>query len=171
MSNYQRLYIPNATYFFTVVAYNRQTLFSNKDNITRLKSSIKYTQKRRPFSLTAIVVLPDHLHCIWAMNKDTNFSIRWQMLKTNFSRGISIPSNNRGSKPIWQPRFWEHMIRDETDMHNHLDYIHYNPVKHGLAKSPAEWPHSSFSRFVERGYYSSDWGRNVSTWIHEIDLE
>ncbi|MCQ8130723.1 REP-associated tyrosine transposase [Methylomonas rivi] len=158
MSNYRRLYIPGGTYFFTVVAYRRQTVFADEQRVNLLRQAFREVQSKRPFDLLAAVVLPDHLHCIWRLPlDDADFSSRWQMVKTAFSRRIPANVKMDGAKTVWQPRFYEHCLRDENDFHRHLDYLHYNPVKHGLASSAADWPHSSFKRFVNMGWYASNW--------------
>lgn len=105
-------------------------------NIEKLRSAFRYVKTRRPFEMSAAVVLPDHLHCVWRLPvADTDFSTRWQMIKTDFSRHVPARLNKDGSKNLWQPRYWEHWIRDDEDFGRHLDYIHYNPVKHGLASA------------------------------------
>ena len=118
----------------------------------KLRQSFLEVKAKRPFELLAAVVLPDHLHCLWCLpESDADFSTRWQMVKTSFSRRIPAQKRKDGAKSIWQPRFYDHCIRDESDFQKHLDYIHYNPVKHGLAYSPGEWPYSSFAHFVALG--------------------
>lgn len=159
MSDYRRVYISGGTYFFTVVTYQRQKLFSDNQNVEWLRQAFKTVKHKRPFEMPAVVVLPDHLHCLWSLPKgDADFSTRWQMIKTAFSRRISNGVRADGSKNIWQPRFYEHCIRDESDYDRNLDYIHFNSVKHGLVASPGEWTHSSFHRFVGKGWYSKNWG-------------
>ena len=118
-----------------------------------------------PFTLVAAVVLPEHLHCIWTLPaNDADFPGRWRYIKGIFSRQLprldarSASKVKKGERGIWQRRYWEHLIRNEHDLQRHLDYIHYNPVKHGLVSRVQEWPYSSFHRFVKRGYYSPDWG-------------
>ncbi|TPQ28926.1 REP-associated tyrosine transposase [Methylomonas koyamae] len=159
MSDYRRVYIPGGCYFFTVVTYRRQPIFADERNVAWLRQAFKIVKAKRPFELTAAVVLPDHLHSIWQLpDGDADYSTRWQMVKTAFSRQLSAPVRSDGTKTVWQPRFFEHCIRDEADFHRHLDYIHYNPLKHGLADAPASWPHSSFLHFVARGWYPLNWG-------------
>jgi len=159
MSNYRRVYIPGGTYFFTLVTYGRQAIFADGNRVEQLRQSFREAKAKRPFDLLAAVVLPDHLHCLWSLPEgDADYSTRWQMVKTSFSRHITSKTRKNGAKTIWQPRFYDHCIRDENDLHKHLDYIHYNPVKHGLVSSPGEWPHSSFARFVALGWYASNWG-------------
>ncbi len=114
---------------------------------------------KQPFTIDAIVVLPDHLHCLWQLPAgDTDFSGRWHLLKRYFSIGIETLVNDRHEKEVWQRRFWEHLIHNEEDWEKHLDYIHYNPVKHGYVTGPLDWPYSSFSRAVAKGWYQKQWG-------------
>jgi putative transposase len=158
MSNYRRLYIPGGTYFFTVVTYRRRLIFCDEERVKLLRQAFREVKDKRPFELLAMVVLPDHLHCIWRLPfDDADFSTRWQMVKTAFSRRLPADTETNGAKTIWQPRFYEHCLRDESDFHRHLDYLHYNPVKHGLTSSAAEWPYSSFKRFVNMGWYAINW--------------
>lgn len=154
MSDYRRVYIAGGAYFFTVVAHQRRPIFADVGNVDTLREAIRHVRARRPFDLTAIVVLPDHLHCIWRFGgSDVDFSTRWQMIKARFSRRSADLV-----KPVWQPRFWEHAIHDDDDLRQHLDYIHYNPVKHGYAHAPVDWPWSSFGKFVRKGWYERGWG-------------
>lgn len=168
MSNYRRVYVMGGWYFFTLVTYQRYPLFRNPENISHLRNAFAHVIKKHPFSIKAIVILPDHLHCIWSLpDDDKDYSTRWRLIKHYFSRQkISCPLDK-----IWQPRFWEHFIRDETDLKNHIDYIHYNPVKHGLASSPAEWRHSTFHKYVRHGWYDKDWGQQVPDKIKSMDFE
>ncbi len=109
MSDYRRLYIPGGSYFFTVVTYERQYLFTTAQRVKELRQAFSYVKMRRPFAIVAAVVLPDHLHCLWQLpDGDCDFSTRWQMIKTEFSRRIPSPAGKDGAKTIWQPRFWEH---------------------------------------------------------------
>ncbi len=134
-----------------------------------LRSAIKEVQAVRPFNIDAWVLLPDHLHCIWTLpDGDSDFSKRWGMIKARFTKkvggllvGGAHPTGSRLKKReglVWQRRFWEHTIRDERDFEMHCDYIHHNPVKHGLVESPDEWEYSTFSRFVKNGIYTKNWG-------------
>jgi len=157
---YRRYYEPGARYFFTVVTANRNPLLI--ENIDRLRAAFKTCINRHPFEVEAIVVLPDHLHTIWKLPEgDVDFSKRWMVIKRCFSSGlptvkISKSKTNKREKGIWQRRFWEHYIRDENDWRNHMDYIHFNPVKHGYVDCPKDWPHSSFQQAVDKGWYESD---------------
>ena len=172
MSNYRRLYVPGGTYFFTVVTYNREFLFADDNRVAQLRRSMRVVKAKRPFAVVAGVVLPNHIHCMWTQPKDdANFSSRWQMIKTEFSRHVPATVRMDGSKTVWQPRFYEHLIRDDDDFHRHLDYIHYNPVKHGMVTTPAEWPHSSFARFVAMGWYSTHWGETAPPDVDDMEHE
>ena len=122
-------------------------------------------KQQRPFDINAAVVLPDHLHCIWTLPPgDNDYSIRWNLLKAHFSRSIdkgervSASRISKRARGIWQRRFWAHLIIDERDFNQHIDYIHWNPVKHRWAKQVADWPHSSFHGYLKRGIYPLDWG-------------
>ncbi|OOG26791.1 transposase [Thioalkalivibrio denitrificans] len=167
MSDYRRVYHPGGLYFFTVVTASRRPLFSNARSIEILRMAFRYVMQRRPFQLEAIVILPDHLHCLWQLPEtDSDYSNRWKMLKGYVSRRLGNKND-----PIWQPRFWEHMIRDDHDRRRHMDYIHFNPVKHGLVDDPAAWPASSFRRYLERGIYPTGWGRREPAHIAAMNCE
>jgi len=159
MSEYHRLFVKGGTYFFTVVTYNRQPILCREPSLIRLKAAFRHVKDTYPFRTVGMVVLPDHLHCIWQLpESDNNFSIRWNMIKRYFSIGLVSQTNQRREKQIWQRRFWEHLVRDEEDLHRCLDYIHYNPVKHGYVKNPSDWKSSTFQRYVNQGYYDINWG-------------
>ncbi len=178
---YRRLKTPGATYFFTIVTYQRQRLLSDPEMVELLRVAFRNVIARFPFTIDAIVVLPDHLHCIWTLpDQDADFSTRWRLIKNYFSRNCpekykqnrSVSRLKKGEQAIWQRRFWEHQIRDEVDFANHVDYIHYNPVKHGLVATPQDWEYSSFHRYVQDGSYSRDWGANVLIeWDNEVGQE
>ena len=154
---YRRFYQPGARYFFTVVTANRKPLLIN--NIDRLRAAFKMCVTRYPFEIEAMVVLPDHLHTLWRLPEgDADFSKRWMVIKRHFSSGlpqadVSLSKIKKREKGIWQRRFWEHYIRGEDDWRKHMDYIHFNPVKHGYVDSPADWQYSSFSQAVDKGWY------------------
>jgi len=164
---YRRLFIPGGTYFFTLVTYYRQPIFSTPDAVEKLRNAFRYTLERHPFTIVASVILPDHIHFIWALPPHTSdFSTPWRLIKSHFTRnwcpeGVKSESESRrqkGEADVWQRRFWEHAMRDEADFSKHLDYIHYNPVKHGLVSTPVEWKYSSFMKYVRDGFYTLDWG-------------
>jgi len=171
MSNYKRVCLPNHSYFFTVVTANRQPLFSKDKNVQLLKSAFRDVQSRKPFKTEAICVLPEHLHCIWTMLDDCNYSIRWQVVKTYFSRQYRFHNPELKRIQIWQPRYWEHTIHDQDDFDKHVDYIHYNPVKHGLVNAVGDWPYSTYRKFLSRGYYDDGWGSNEPVSIAGMQCE
>ena len=164
MRTYQRLRIDRACYFFTVNLAEREGNHLLIQHIEHLREAFRQTRQDHPFEIDAIVILPEHLHCIWQLPpEDSDYSTRWRLIKARFS--MAIPKTERISKSrirksergIWQRRYWEHAIRNQRDYQNHVDYIHYNPVKHGHAKAARDWPHSSFHRWVRQGYYDADW--------------
>ncbi len=163
---YRRSYQPGGCYFFTVVTHQRQPILTIDHNIDRLRAAFQREQEKCPFNIDAIVILPDHLHTVWTLPEgDCNYSGRWNQIKRYFSIGSigTRPLNSRSryqkrEKAVWQRRFWEHAIRDEQDWRKHIDYIHFNPVKHGYVQCARAWPYSSFGRCVRRGWYSENWG-------------
>jgi putative transposase len=167
---YRRPRIAGGTYFFTVVTHDRRPFLCEAQNIALLRESFRKVMTAHPFAIDAIVILPDHIHAIWTLPKDdSNYSIRWSLIKSGFTRscgheckGVPSPSTvARRQHAVWQHRFWEHQIRDDEDFARHVDYIHYNPVKHGYVQAPIDWPHSSFRRFLREGNYEADWGSSA----------
>jgi putative transposase len=163
--NYIRYRHPGGCYFFTVNLLERYSNDLLIQNISLLRESVKRTKEKYPFNIDGWVVLPDHMHCIWTLpDGDDNFPTRWRLIKSHFAKNLpkeerqSSIQQKRGERGIWQRRYWEHFIRDNNDYHRHLDYLHYNPVKHGYAMRVADWPYSTFHRWVEKGVYSSEWG-------------
>jgi len=164
MTNYRRIHVPGATWFFTVNLAERKGNRLLIENIDKLRMAFAYVKQRKPFIMDAVVILPEHLHCIWTLPADdSDISTRWNLLKSHFSRSIekggriSQSRENRRERGLWQRRFWDHLLRDQDDYNLHVDYIHWNPVKHGWVKRVTDWPYSSFHRFVENGIYSIDW--------------
>ncbi|MGE0225071.1 MAG: transposase [Acetobacteraceae bacterium] len=169
MSRYRRTHSAGSCYFFTVVTYRRRPILCDDTVRHALREAILLVRGNRPFSIDAWVLLPDHLHCIWTLPPgDADYSMRWNMIKRRVSiicsQGYkhterSTPSRRKHREStVWQRRFWERQIRDEMDFMRHADYIHYNPVKHGLCSHVSEWPYSTFHRYAGRGIYSEDWG-------------
>jgi REP-associated tyrosine transposase len=167
--DYRRYFVPGGTYFFTVVTANRVPLFRDESARTILGNAIRNVLNDKPFQQVAIVLLPDHLPAIWTLPPgDDNYSDRWKTIKVTFTSNwlssggeeIHITKGYRKQRRrgVWQARFIEHTIRDEQDLHNHADYLHWNPVKHNLVVCPKDWPWSSFHRFVQSGDYPLDWG-------------
>ena len=168
MPTYRRS-LTGTTYFFTFVTHLRRPILCDDAMRTALREAIERVRARLPFTTDAIVLMPDHLHCILTLpDGDTDFSSRWMQIKHHVSytcgelypMTMSKSRQERRTAPIWQRRFWEHQIRDEIDMERHVDYIHFNPVKHGLVKAAGEWPYSTFERYVRGGVYPADWGGN-----------
>ncbi|MEQ1613555.1 MAG: transposase [Hyphomicrobiaceae bacterium] len=152
MPNYRRAFVPGGCWFFTVNLLDRNSSLLT-DNIDALRSAVHETRRAFPFEIDAMVVLPDHIHSIWTLpSNDADFSVRWRWIKIRFSRSLpnaeplTTTRRARGERGIWQRRFWEHLIRDERDLQDHIDYCWFNPVRHGLVSNVADWPHSSFHR-------------------------
>ena len=163
MSDYRRARSPGGAYFFTHVTLHRRPILTQASALDALRSAIEAARKTKPFVIDAIVVLPDHLHCILVLpTGDADFAGRWKAIKARFSRlmpqELESPTRRDRERGFWQRRYWEHLIRDDEDWNRHRDYIHYNPVKHGLAAAAIDWPHSSFHRYVAQGLYSREWG-------------
>lgn len=163
--DYRRAWHSGGTYFFTVNCLQR----NNNDLLIRhmdhLKQVISKVKKIHPFKIHAWVVLSEHMHCVIELpESDSDFATRWRLIKMLFSRNISKNEyrsevrKQRRERGIWQRRYWEHLIRDEADYQAHMDYVHINPVKHGLVKQVKDWPYSTFHKLVEQGIYSEDWG-------------
>lgn len=153
MVRYRRNHVPGGTFFFTVNLRDRRS-----DALVRhvdvLRASWANVRSRVAHDVLAVVVLPEHLHAVIRMDDETgDYSRLWQEIKKGFTRRMSPGGNSP-----WQPRFWEHTIRDDADLQAHVDYIHINPVKHGLVERACEWPYSSFHRYVRAGILSTDWG-------------
>lgn len=168
MSEYRRNYIQGGTFFLTLVTYDRTPIFSNPVNILKLRVATSTTRKEMPFEIVAEVILPEHIHFLWTLPPDdSNYSKRVGRLKVLFTQSlhgknnlpqdVSISRQKHRESNVWQRRFWEHTIRDEEDFAKHLDYFHYNPVKHGLASCPHQWEYSSFNKLCDRGVYSANW--------------
>jgi putative transposase len=182
MPNWRRAHVPGGTYFFTVVTDRRRPLFADPSSRQTLGDVIRECRLQWPFDVHSIVLLPDHLHAIWSLPRgDADYSKRWAWIKRQFTKcwlvaggtetGISEGRRRDGRRCVWQPKFWEHTIEDEGDMERHVDYIHYNPVKHGYARCPVDWPWSSFHKWVQYGAYPSNWGCSHREALTFDDLE
>ena len=169
MPRYIRSSAQGGIYFFTLVAYERRKILCNDDFLHAFRQSIKHIQQQYPFEILAWVQMPDHLHCIWQLPiDDSNFSMRWSQIKRLTTKAcpqyhlslnnLSASKMKRNEKGIWQRRFYEHKIRNEQDLITHMDYLHYNPVKHGVVDNVMDWQYSSFHRLVREGSYPADWG-------------
>jgi putative transposase len=167
MTQYRRNYLPGGSFFFTVALAERSSRLL-VDHIELLRNAVRYTRVRYPFDIVAWVVLPEHLHAIWTLPAgDADYPVRWRLIKTAFSR--ALPATERRSRSrvaksergIWQRRYWEHTVRDASDLEHHADYVHFNPVKHGLVARVRDWPYSTFHQYVKSGLYPPDWGGGV----------
>ncbi|MEN6440854.1 MAG: transposase [Syntrophobacter sp.] len=164
---YRRANIPGATYFFTVnLAERDRTVLV--DHVDSLRLVMREVAARHPFHIYAIVIRPDHLHALWTLPVgDRGYPMRWALIKAGFSRQVPRgercnPSRiSKGERGIWQRRYWEHLIRDEQDYGRHVDYIHFNPVRHGYAGRASDWPYSSIHRYITAGMLDRDWGGGV----------
>jgi putative transposase len=175
MRTYTRALLPGATYFFTLAVADRNA-GPLLDNIGALRNAFRTVRRAHPFAIDAIVVLPDHLHCLWTLPEgDSDYPTRWRLIKAAFSRAmppgepVSDSRARRGERAVWQRRYWEHVIRDERDFERHVDYIHYNPVKHGWSEAPGRWPYSSFRKFVAAGVYDATWAADEK--VRALELE
>ncbi|MCQ8180209.1 transposase [Methylomonas sp. SURF-1] len=167
---YRRNFVAGGTYFFTVTLRDRRARFL-VDYVDELHAAFAQSRARKPFVIEAMVVLPDHLHTIWRLpDHDTDYPGRWKSIKSLFTQslarnGLDVGKRRDGSASIWQRRYWEHTIRDEQDWQHHIDYIHFNPVKHGWVHRARDWPFSSFHRYVRRGILPLDWaGDGIEDW-------
>jgi len=168
MPDYRRFIYPGGTFFFTVATHRRRDFLCQDTARRCLRMAIEKIRCQHPFESLAFVLLPDHYHCIWKLpDNDFDFSIRLGCLKKEFTQlwmkeggeelVVSSARKRHHERGIWQKRFWEHTIRHEKDLIRHVNYIHYNPVKHGLVSCPHQWPYSSFHQWMKGGYYQQDW--------------
>jgi putative transposase len=175
MTNYRRAQFEGGYYFFTVVTHRRRPFLTGAHARACLRAAWEETRRCSDFEVVALCLLPDHLHCVWKLPEgDCDFSLRWSRIKASFTRrylctggaeyGQSPSRNRKRERGIWQRRFWEHQIRDEKDLQRHVDYVHYNPVKHGLVERVEDWPWSTYHGYIREGLYP---GR---PW-HEIQAE
>ncbi len=180
MPDYRRLYHNGGTYFFTVVTEHRRSIFRDDAAVSLLNKCLTDVNRSHPFVTEAMVLMPDHLHTIWSLpDGDNDFSTRWSLVKANFSRQFGVKTSEyvaqtrlrKRERGIWQRRFWEHLVRDQDEFNRLCDYIHYNPVKHGLVRSPAAWKHSTYGRFVRQGLYANDQTLSDTEPLSVMDLE
>ena len=168
MTNYRRNFLYGGSFFFTVnLAERRLRLLTT--HIDLLRQAFRAVRRRHPFDIQAIVVLPEHLHAVWTLPEDdSDFALRWRLIKTIFSHGLPVDERvsasraGKGERGLWQRRYWEHTLRDEGDLARHVDYIHFNPVKHGHVNRVKDWPYSSFHRMVKLGIYPLDWAGDTT---------
>jgi len=169
---YRRAYAPGGTFFFTLVTKNRYPFFNDSKNVEIIGQEIRNICTDRPFRMDAIVILPDHIHCLWTLPKgDSDYSTRWRLIKRAVTQKINSVNTANFPISVWQSRYWEHQIRDALDFRSHVEYIHYNPVKHGWVKSVRYWPYSSFHKYVQCGEYDREWGTNGIRFEDDIGKE
>ena len=163
MPDYRRLWVPGGTYAFTVnlADRSRRLLAERFDVLRDVTCAVRH---RHPFEIVAWVAMPNHLHAVWTMpDGDHDFALRWMLIKQSFARAMHADDHitasrlRRRERGIWQRRYWERLVRDERDLGHCIDYIHFNPVKHGLVDNVADWPHSSFHRHVRDARLPVDW--------------
>ena len=178
MPNYRRAHAKGGTFFFTVVSYQRRPILCKDDIRGALRGAVRVVQSERPFYIDAWVLLPDHLHCVWTLpSDDSDFSTRWAMIKRYVTKSTvgcvsrtvidgaqSAPYTRakRNEGLVWQRRFWEHTVRNQQDLKRCVDYVHWNPVKHGHVSNVTDWPFSTFHQYVRRGVYAQDWGGSIT---------
>jgi len=182
MSDYRRYYIPGGRYFFTVVTEKRMPIFVNDTARDCLRTVFRYCLQTHPFQINAMVMLPDHIHAIWTLPiDDYDYSKRWGIIKKHFTQawlvsgGYENPTSDSKRKNrrrgIWQKRFWEHTLRNQEDYDRHFDYIHYNPIKHGIVKNLLDYPYSTFHRWLRQGIYPENWGMKYDPYFEFITLK
>ena len=161
--DYRRSNAKGGTFFFTVNLANRSSSILT-DNVQLLRDSVSKVRANHHFTIVAMVVLPEHLHAIWTLPiGDSNYPLRWSLIKSGFSRALSKSENINSSRKqkrergIWQRRYWEHQIRNAEDLSRHIDYIHFNPVKHGYTDTAVNWPYSSIHRYIRQGVLPYNW--------------
>ena len=173
MPNYHRHYFPNSYVFITAITHKRFPLFLDRENVKIYLDTLSKVQQFYSFNLYAYVLMPDHFHWIIQLTEDfQDFSKIVHSFKRNFTINYKKANHINTPPSLWQKRFWDHIIRNEQDLQNHLDYIHWNPVKHNLVKRPNEYEFSSFSNFVNQGFYGEDWGtKEIPASIDRVDSE
>lgn len=171
---YRRNRVAGGTYFFTLTLADRR-IHLLTDHVEVLRDVVRRVRAARPFEVVAMVVMPEHLHAVWTLPEDdADYSGRWRAIKAGFTHdlrqaGLNIQPNVKGEYAVWQRRFWEHTVRDESDLARHVEYIHYNPVKHGWVKHAKDWPWSSFHRYVRQGLLPEDWAASPDITRMEFD--
>ena len=182
MPNFRRSILPGGTFFFTVVAEQRARILCGEHARKILGETLRECRVQWSFQIDAFVLLPDHLHALWTLPAgDADYSKRWAWIKKEFSKSwlsiggseqeVGSSRTRRRRRGVWQRGFWEHTIKDEKDYARHFDYIHWNPVKHGLVEAVCDWPFSTFHRWVRQGVYSRGWGGRGTEPLDFSDLD
>jgi putative transposase len=170
MSDVRRAWHPGGTYFFTVNLLQRRGNNLLAEHIEQSRNAVAQMRQRHPFHIHGWVVLPNHLHCVIELPPDdADYAVRWRLIKMGFSKALPNTENRstvrikRGERGIWQRRYWEYLIRDDADFEAHMDYVHFNPVKHGLVRRVIDCPLSTFQRLAKDGVYPTDWGGEMES--------
>ncbi|MFK5949276.1 MAG: transposase [Methylococcales bacterium] len=182
MSDYRRNYVAGGTYFFTVVTEKRRPILHTDLARKYLREAFLHCKQEYPFKMNAIVMLPDHIHAIWTLpNDDFDYSKCWGIIKKYFTQSwlrqggsetrVSKSKQRYRRRGVWQRRFWEHTLRDQEDYNHHFDYLHYNPIKHGVVKHLLDYPYSSFHRYVKQGGYDKNWGSEDKAYFDFSELD
>jgi len=169
MSRLRRYYVPEAIVFITQVVYRRIPVFGQEHIVELLRQNLVETKRHHPFVMLGYCLLPEHFHLMLRPTGVSNFSAIMHSLKPNFTKDYKACLGVSGSMKFWQKGFWDHVIRDEDDFQRHLDYIHYNPVKHGLVQRPEDWSYSSYAIWQSRGTYPEQWGWRLPISIRDHD--
>jgi putative transposase len=171
MPNFRRYYVPEAMYFIVAVTRDRRPIFADEANVDLLYRMLRRVKRIKPFTLFAHSFIPDHINLLLKPTGEANISRIMLSLKRSFTLAYKQLHGIEMSLSLWQPRFWDHVIRDEDDLKRHVDYIHYNPVKHGFVKCPEDYAHSSYRYWLDRGYYELGWGHSEPHNLKGMDFE
>ena len=171
MPNFRRYYVPNAIYFIVAVTQDRRPVFADAANVDLLFDILRQVRQRKRFHLLAYSIIPDHVNLLLRPTGEANISRIMLSIKRSFTLHFKQLNRITGSLNLWQARFWDHIIRDVEDLHRHFDYIHYNPVKHGLVTRPEDYPHSSYRHWLEKGYYEPGWGHVEPQSVKDLAFE
>ncbi|MBA2490564.1 MAG: REP-associated tyrosine transposase [Gammaproteobacteria bacterium] len=169
MPDYRRYYLPGHAVFITIVTYDRKCWLTNDAAVNTLLSSMRRVKTLYPFRHVAHAVLPDHLH--WMLEPTIPNDL--PRIVAAVKRDVTWHFKDSAQTParVWQKRYYDHVIRDDEDFARHLDYIHYNPVKHGYCRRPLDYPHTSFAEWLKRGVYTADWGETEPDDLKSMNLE
>jgi len=171
MPNFRRYYVPNAIYFIVAVTKGRRRVFADAACVDLLLDIMREVRQRKPFDLFAYSIIPDHVNLVLKPAGEANISRIMLSIERSFTLRFKKLHGITHSLSLWQPRFWDHIIRDEEDLRRYFDYTHYNPVKHGLVTRPEDYPHSSYRYWLEKGYYEPGWGHEEPQSVKDMDFE
>ena len=169
--NFRRYYVPNAIVFITNVVHYREPLFANETYLNLFREVLRKTKELHPFNMVAYIFLPDHMHLMIRPTGTSNFSKIMHSAKSYFTHIYKKQIGFTGNMKVWQKRFRDHIIRDEQDFEHHINYIHYNPVKHGYVSRPEDWPHSTFASWKAKGSYPDKWGWSLPDSLRDFNVD